>query len=145
MVKLCEVASQSLNVTLIWEADGSTSTVRSGQWRAEETSSAAWLPEAETDAPLASRLILPPFDMSCFLLLAEQGSAFVPRPPGGGCGGGGGGPIHLNGVARSGRLVGGTASAHSGQLVIAVRGAVVDFLHSPFHPGPISRSANLRF
>lgn len=69
MVKLCEVAPQSLNVTSIWEAEGSTPTVRSGQWRAEETSSAARLPEAETDAPLASHLISPPFDVPCFLLL----------------------------------------------------------------------------
>lgn len=71
MVKLSEVASQSLNVALIWEADGSTATVRSGQWRAEETSSATRLPEAETDAPLVSPLILPLFDVSCFLLLAS--------------------------------------------------------------------------
>lgn len=76
MVKLCEVASQSLNVTLIWEADGSTPTVRSGQWRAEGTSSATRLPEAETDDPLVSHLIFLPFDVSCFLLL---GSFRAPR------------------------------------------------------------------
>lgn len=71
MVKRYEVASQSLNVTLIWEADGSTPTVRSGQWRVEETNSASWLPEAGTDAPLVSHLIFPPFDVSCFLLLGS--------------------------------------------------------------------------
>lgn len=71
MVRRCEVASQSLNATLIWEAASSTPTVRSGQWRAEETSSAARLPEAETDAPLVSHLIFPLFDVSCFLLLGS--------------------------------------------------------------------------
>lgn len=150
-MKLCEVAFQSLNVTLFSvRREGEERGGRGGDqhWLSNQCSGeqrilASTTPRGGNQCSSCFHVDLSPgWHVLFFSATHSEANRLIWAISAGRRG-----SSHLNRVAWT-RLMVARLPAHSGQLVIAVRGAIVDFLAILFHPRtnqPFSECALLNF